>query len=86
MYFQKNVYSVFRSTPPSVGFAQLSSAAKSFALNDDILPTPTIGSNPALPTGNLASGASPKLSLYDQWRSPRLILVVGAMVGIVSWS
>lgn len=82
-YFQKNVYSVFRFNPPSVGFAQLSPFAQSFARTGDPLPTPTIGENPALPTGNLASSASPVSSLYDQWRTLRFIFIIGAMLGVM---
>jgi len=42
--FLKNVYSVFRYNPPSVGFAQLSSTA--LAMNDKVdaaIPSPTVG-------------------------------------------
>lgn len=79
------MYSVFRFNPPSVGFAQLSSAAHSFAQQGDALPTPTIGENPAIPTGNLVSGALPEFSLRDNWWSIRWILVMGAMLGVMSW-
>jgi len=40
--FLKNVYSVFRYNPPSIGFADLSPLAQ--AVHDGPIPTPTIGS------------------------------------------
>ncbi|KAF9266781.1 acid protease [Marasmius fiardii PR-910] len=42
--FLKNVYSVYRYDPPSVGFAELSAYALSLNGVDLALPTPTIGS------------------------------------------
>ncbi|TFK25570.1 aspartic peptidase A1 [Coprinopsis marcescibilis] len=46
--FLKNVYSVFRYSPASVGFAQLSSLAIGLNGNKSIpVPTPTVGSSPA---------------------------------------
>jgi hypothetical protein len=41
---QKNVYSVFRYNPPSVGFAQLSDAALALNGAEGMVPSPTIGS------------------------------------------
>jgi len=49
--FLKNVYSVFQFNPPSVGFAPLSTAALQLAVSGN-LPSQTIGSNPALATGD----------------------------------
>ncbi|KAG2011374.1 aspartyl protease [Coprinopsis cinerea AmutBmut pab1-1] len=58
--FLKNVYSVFRYSPPSVGFAQLSSQALAVNGNTDIpVPTPTVGSSPASVS---ATGLVPGLS------------------------
>ncbi|GJJ11469.1 hypothetical protein Clacol_005702 [Clathrus columnatus] len=48
--FLKNVYSVFRYDPPSVGFASLSGVAKTFAVSGGSLPTPTFAMNPAIAT------------------------------------
>ncbi|KAF8587887.1 acid protease [Ramaria rubella] len=79
--FLKNVYSVFRFNPPSVGFAQLSPTATSFAIEGGPLPTPTIGQNPALPTGNLASGV---LSLHVTWAAWRLIIFMGTMLVVMN--
>jgi len=42
--FLKNVYSVFRFSPPSVGFAQLSSEALGMNGVNGPLPSPTVGS------------------------------------------
>jgi len=42
--FLKNVYSVFRFSPPSIGFATLSSTATSQNDVNGVVPTPTIGS------------------------------------------
>ena len=42
--FLKNVYSVFRATPPSVGFAQLSDTATAMNGVTGSVPSPTVGS------------------------------------------
>jgi cathepsin D len=65
--FLKNVYSVFRFNPPSVGFATLSSAATSQNDVNGAVPTPTIGSVIAVSatsTGSnrLSNAASPSQS------------------------
>lgn len=52
---QKNVYSVFRYDPPSVGFAELSSIALALNGADGPVPTPTIGSAAATVTANRIS-------------------------------
>jgi len=41
--FLKNVYTVFRATPPSVGFAQLSTSALSMNGDDSPVPSATVG-------------------------------------------
>lgn len=53
--FLKNVYSVFRAEPPSVGFAALSDTAN--AMNGALgpIPTPTFGSVAATVNGHLAT-------------------------------
>lgn len=44
MISEKNVYSVFRYDPPSVGFAALSEAALAMnGINDAVIPTATLG-------------------------------------------
>lgn len=51
----KNVYSVFRYNPPSVGFAKLSAAATQLAQEGGDLPTPTTGAHPIIATGSATS-------------------------------
>ena len=53
---QKNVYSVFRYNPPSVGFAELSATALAMNKPGGSVPTATIGSVVAVATG---SGSKP---------------------------
>lgn len=55
MLSEKNVYSVFRYDPPSVGFAALSDTALAMnGVNADI-PTATLGASAAAVTANVAS-------------------------------
>jgi cathepsin D len=61
--FLKNVYSVFRFNPPSVGFATLSDAARAQNDVDAPVPTPTIGSVVASATGRGGSRVSNTASL-----------------------
>ena len=49
--FLKNVYSVFRYNPPSVGFAELSDMAVAQSNARAPVPTPTIGSVAVTATG-----------------------------------
>ncbi|KAF7370629.1 Aspartic peptidase A1 [Mycena sanguinolenta] len=78
--FLKNVYSVFRFSPPSVGFAQLS--AYSLSINGDTdlkVPTPTIGSVSAEATagpGTIDSNSNAAASL----RPASLLLHVAPVV------
>lgn len=60
--FLKNVYSVYRATPPSVGFAQLSNTA--LAMNGQLgpAPSPTIGRVSATVTGTAAGTGSDRNS------------------------
>ncbi|KAG9309476.1 aspartic peptidase domain-containing protein [Chiua virens] len=78
--FLKNVYSVFRYSPPSVGFATLSSTALSMNGVDGPLPTATIGSvdRDAATTTIFSNGAlrSPGLSF-----SLKFIVACGMVVG-----
>ncbi|KAF8235612.1 acid protease [Tricholoma matsutake] len=63
--FLKNVYSVFRYNPPSIGFAELSTIAT--AMNDSPapIPSPTIGSPASVITvhGPPSNTASPRMHL-----------------------
>jgi len=51
--FLKNVYSVFRYNPPSVGFASLSSAALSQSSLNAPLPSPSIGTGSIISAGEV---------------------------------
>jgi len=61
--FLKNVYSVFRFDPPSVGFAQLSSYANGLSQLSTPLPTETLVANPVQATNQFSiNAAAPRLS------------------------
>src|SRR5579863_9759257 len=62
--FLKNVYSVFRANPASVGFAALASDAQSLVTQAGV-PTPTIGSVSAsvTSTGRKTNVASPSVTM-----------------------
>lgn len=66
--FLKNVYSVFRAEPPSIGFASLSQAAILLNGGDHAVPTPTIGSPATIVTST--ENAASKLSFAT---SPSLL-------------
>ncbi|KAJ6518768.1 aspartic peptidase A1 [Mycena sanguinolenta] len=87
--FLKNVYSVFRFSPPSVGFAQLSATA--LAMNGDLdlaVPTPTIGSVAAEATAGSSGGRANSVpSAATTTTVPRVLLhlvpvVVMLVVGL----
>lgn len=61
--FLKNVYSVFRYNPPSVGFATISAAAQQLAQEGGSLPTPTIGAHTVIATGAASSTSVPPYHL-----------------------
>ena len=52
--FLKNVYSVFRANPPSIGFAALAPGVES-SVTENGVPTPTIGSASVSVTGSSSS-------------------------------
>ncbi|THG96621.1 hypothetical protein EW026_g5243 [Hermanssonia centrifuga] len=56
--FLKNVYSVFRASPASVGFAQLSEVALGMNGANSPVPTPTLGTPAATVTSTSTSGSS----------------------------
>ncbi|VDC02988.1 unnamed protein product [Peniophora sp. CBMAI 1063] len=63
--FLKNVYSVFRANPASVGFAQLSAEALgSDGATDASVPTPTVGSVSASVTGSSSNSSSRSGSVH----------------------
>ncbi|KAK1222141.1 hypothetical protein PQX77_015069 [Marasmius sp. AFHP31] len=73
--FLKNVYSVFRYDPPSVGFAELSAYSLSLNGADNPVPTPTIGS---------AAATVSATSLIKNNSAMSLPSVGGAMVTFIS--
>lgn len=76
--FLKNVYSVYRAEPPSIGFAQLSSVAIAYNGGNFPVPTPTIGSVAAIATSdNSASITSPR------WAA--LAVVFSVMFALNGW-
>ncbi|KAI5124252.1 hypothetical protein M0805_005101 [Coniferiporia weirii] len=90
--FLKNVYSVFRYDPPSVGFANLSSVAT--AQNDDLsapVPTPTLGSVAAAVTATGSgtdrtsnpSGAVPALHRLPIFSTVVLAFSAGALAVVL---
>ncbi|KAI0743974.1 aspartic peptidase domain-containing protein [Daedaleopsis nitida] len=58
--FLKNVYSVFRSDPPSVGFAQLSESTGGSPGAPSVIPSATVPTNGIpLPSGSVGATANP---------------------------
>ncbi|EJD07583.1 acid protease [Fomitiporia mediterranea MF3/22] len=84
--FLKNVYSVFRYNPPSIGFANLSSTA--LAMNGDlnaVVPTPTLGSAAAAITATgrtRSSGTSAAMPSVEI--SGVVVVFVSLLAGIVA--
>ena len=60
--FLKNVYSVYRAQPPSVGFAVLSDAAAAMNVPFGPVPTPTIGEVAATVAANADASATDRSS------------------------
>ncbi|KAJ7623249.1 aspartic peptidase A1 [Roridomyces roridus] len=83
--FLKNVYSVFRFNPPSVGFAQLS--ATSLAMNGDVnleVPSATIGSVAAAATAGSSGRKGSTTSDAAPMRMPGTILAAAAVLAVLS--
>ena len=86
--FLKNVYSVFRASPPSVGFAQLSETALAMNGVTGPAPSPTIGEIAATVTGSTAgtgsdrntgsNGAAARVEIAGVWVSALLTGLLGA--------
>jgi len=80
--FLKNVYSVFRFDPPSVGFAQLSSYATSLSQLNTPLPTETLVANPVQATNQFAiSAAAPRWSTASTFVLTGTLIIVAATFG-----
>ncbi|KAF5362015.1 hypothetical protein D9756_002632 [Leucocoprinus leucothites] len=87
--FLKNVYSVFRYEPPSVGFAELSSTANTLSGASEAVPTPTLASTAATVSASstpsfVAGDTSSACSLRQHSRLWALVVsVVAAVVGML---
>jgi cathepsin D len=77
--FLKNVYSIFRSSPPSVGFAQLSSLALSSSKNGPV-PVPTTGANPPQVTAGTNAGYRNFGISCSQWLFSAMVLLGAYLV------
>jgi cathepsin D len=80
--FLKNVYSVFRYDPPSIGFAKLSAVADSFSNLNSLPPTPTIGSV-ATVAATQGSGANRNISGAVGGRVPSSLLGVAVTLSVL---
>jgi cathepsin D len=69
--FLKNVYSVFRANPASVGFAALAPNVQSVVTKNGV-PTPTIGSASVSVTGSSGSGRTGQNAALPS-RTPHLV-------------
>lgn len=74
---QKNVYSVFRYSPPSIGFAELSSVALALNGADGPVPSATIGSSAATvsATGGITNSHGHGSKSSDEIRLGRSIVL-----------
>lgn len=79
--FLKNVYSVFRYSPPSVGFATLSNSALAMNRLGGAVPSPTIGSAASVE----ASGSVSRINNGAQNRPPTTMLVILGGVALGAW-
>ncbi|KAG7093524.1 hypothetical protein E1B28_007198 [Marasmius oreades] len=74
--FLKNVYSVYRYNPPSVGFAQLSAYSLSLNGANDPIPTPTIGSVAATVSAtSLVKGKNAAVSSHIRAESTLTVVI-----------
>jgi len=82
--FLKNVYTVFRANPASVGFADLASDAQSIVTQAGV-PTPTIGSVSASVTGSgSGSGSGRSNNVALPAALPRLAFILLCAIGSLS--
>jgi len=79
--FLKNVYTVFRANPASVGFADLASDAQSIVTQAGV-PTPTIGSVSASVTDSGSGGLNSNVALPAAL--PRLAFILLCAIGSLS--
>ncbi|KAK6992211.1 aspartic peptidase A1 [Favolaschia claudopus] len=77
--FLKNVYSVFRFNPPSIGFARLSDYSLSMNGNLDIeVPSPTIGSVSVFATAGTVDGSNHNSG--TSLRPPSFVLAIAVLI------
>jgi hypothetical protein len=79
---QKNVYSVFRFNPPSVGFATLSSTATSQNDVNGVVPSPTIGSVVAVSATSTGSKRISNAALPAQSLNVFSVVVAAVFLGV----
>jgi len=79
--FLKNVYSVFRANPASIGFAQLAAGAQALVTEAGV-PTPTIGSVSASVTGSGSGRSNSGTALTAS--IPHLALLLLCATGSIS--
>jgi len=77
--FLKNVYSVYRYNPPSVGFANLSSNALAQNVLGGSLPSATIGASPV----TASSASSPPNGAMGARDARRVAAVMGVSAGVL---
>ncbi|KAF5353146.1 hypothetical protein D9758_008755 [Tetrapyrgos nigripes] len=88
--FLKNVYSVFRYNPPSVGFAQLSSTALQMNSGNEPVPSATIGSVAAGVTAAGGSGGSTQATngavsmKMTRGEGMMMMMIIPVVVGLLS--
>jgi cathepsin D len=80
--FLKNVYTVFRYNPASVGFAELSSTSLKMNGGDDALPSATIGS---VSTGVTASGRGGNGAMGTASVEGKMMMIPAVIVGLASF-
>ncbi|EPQ56668.1 aspartic peptidase A1 [Gloeophyllum trabeum ATCC 11539] len=82
--FLKNVYSVFRFNPPSIGFAALSEAATAQNDADGPIPSATIGSAAAAVSASSGTDAVNSAAVSAYSFSPVVLMIAGVVAGVVS--
>lgn len=83
--FLKNVYSVFRASPASIGFAALSETAVAMNGATGTVPSPTIGSVSASVTGSGRSASAAQSIVMERGARTAVLLsaLISAAVGVL---
>ncbi|KAG5641425.1 hypothetical protein DXG03_005241 [Asterophora parasitica] len=81
--FLKNVYSVFRYNPPSVGFAQLSSVALAYNGANTPVPSATIGSTAATVSATATGSSGSNRTNTGSSTTQAALLLPPALVAVV---